>query len=127
MDTSIIWNMKMPWKQIGIYLFRYSCQVMPARGDGFCFLNTIDLALYCDYNEVVMVDILANNILGHLAANVNYYKQFHTGDILWDTEGFFKFGNYCDSVINLIIIATAKALSVNLSIIRKGLMEIYRL
>ena len=82
MDTSSICSMNMPWDQLGIYLFSYSCKVMPVRGVSFGFLNAIDLVLYCDYNDVVMVDILASNIPGHLAANVDYYKQFHMGDIL---------------------------------------------
>ena len=32
----------------------------------------------------------------------------------------FKFENYCDSAVNLIIITTAKALNLNLSIYQKG-------
>ena len=61
--------MNIPWEQLGIYLFSYGHQVTPIRGDGFCFLNAIDLVLYCKYNEVVMVDSLASNILGHIAVN----------------------------------------------------------
>ena len=66
-----------------------------------------------------MVDSLASNILGHLVTNVDYYKQFHTGDVLWDVKGYLKFGNYCDSV-DLIIIATTEVLHMNLSIHQKG-------
>ena len=86
---------------------------MPVRGNGFCFLNALDLVLYCDYNEVVIVASLASSILGHLVANVDHYKWFHAEDILRDTEGYFKFGNSCHSVINLIIIANTKALNIN--------------
>ena len=93
---------------------------MPVRGDGFCFLTAIDLVLCCDYNEVASVNNLASNILGHLAANGDYYKKFHTGDILRDKEDYFKFGNYCDRVVDLIIIITAKALNVHLSVHQKG-------
>ena len=70
---------------------------MPVRGDDFCFLNAIGLVLYCDYNEVVTVDSLASNILGHLVANVDYYEWFHTGDVLRDTWSYFKFGNNHES------------------------------
>ena len=47
-------------------------------------------------------------------------KKFHSGDLLWDTEGYFKFGNYCDSIIDVIIIPIAKALHMNLSIYENG-------
>ena len=39
----------MPWDQLGIYMYNHGCQVMPVRGDGICFLNAIDLVLYCDH------------------------------------------------------------------------------
>ena len=98
----------MPWDQLGIYMYSHSHQVMPVRGDGFRFLNVIGMVLYCDHNEVVSFSSLAINILGNLVANVHYYKWFHTGDILKDAEDHFKFGSYCDSIVNLINIVTTK-------------------
>ena len=63
---------------------------------------------------------MESTILGHLVANVNYYKLFHTGDVLKNAERYFKFGMYCDSVLNLIVVATARALKLNLTIYQKG-------
>ena len=63
---------------------------------------------------------LTSSILGHFAANADYYKLFHTGDVLKDAEGYFIFGNYCDSVFLLIITATSKAINLDLSIYQKG-------
>ena len=77
----------MPWDQLGIYVYNCGHQVMPVRGDGFHFPNAIDLVLYCAHNEMVTLNSLASNILGHLVANVDYYKWFHTGEVLKDTEG----------------------------------------
>ena len=93
-----------------------SCQL----GVMVFFLNAIDLALYCDHNEEVKFNSLASSIPGHLVANVHYYKQFHTGDVLKDAEGYFKFGCYCYSIVDQIIITTTKALTMNLSIYQKG-------
>ena len=93
---------------------------MLVRGNGFCLLNAVDLVLYCDYNEVVTVYSLASNILEYLIANVDYYKQFHTADVLQDAEGYLKFENYCDNIIDVIIFATTKGLHMNLSIYQKG-------
>ena len=91
----------MPLDQLGIYIYKLGCHIMPVRDDGFCFLNAIDLVLYCNHNEVLTLDSMASNILGHFMENVNIYKWFHTGDVLKDTEGYFKFGSYCDSVRNV--------------------------
>ena len=117
----------MPWNQLGIHLVSLSQKVMPVMGDNFCFLNTIDLVLYCDYDEIVTVDHMVNNILDHLATNAEYYKQFNTGDLIWNAEGYFKFGKYCGIIINVIIIAIKSTTPESCQSIRKGQMEIYRL
>ena len=94
---------------------------MPLRNDGFCFLNAIDMVLYCDHNERLTYDSLESTILGHLAANVMYYKLLHTGDMLKDAERYFTFESYCDNVLDvIIIITTTRALRLNLSIYHKG-------
>ena len=62
---------------------------------------------------------MVNNILEHLMANADYYTQFHTVDLLWDTEDCFKFGNYCDSIMDVIIVSSVKALHMNLSFYQK--------
>ena len=78
------------------------------------------MVLYCDYDETVTVDHMANNILEHLATNADYYKQFHTVDLIQDVEGYFKFGIYCDSIVDVITVTTTKVLYLNLSIYKKG-------
>ena len=49
----------------------------------------------------------------------SYYKLFHTGDVLKDVERYFKFGTYYDKVLNLIVVATARALKLILTIYQK--------
>ena len=51
-------------------------------------------------------------IMGYLAANVRYYEHFHTGEVLKDTESYFKFGMYCDNILDVIIVVTSRALNV---------------
>ena len=55
-----------------------------------------------------------------MEANTNYYKQFHTGNVLKDVKRYFKFGTYCDSIVDLIVVATARALNMNLKIYQQG-------
>ena len=63
---------------------------------------------------------MESTILGHLAANVRYYKLFHTGDVIKNAERYFKFGMYCDNVLNVIVVATARALKLNITVYQKG-------
>ena len=73
-----------------------------------------------DCNEEMTLGKLQSSILDHMAANVNYYKHFHTGHVLKDVKRYFKFGTYCDSVVDLIVVATARALNLNLKIYQIG-------
>ena len=73
-----------------------------------------------DHDEVVTFDSMESTILGHLAASVNYYKMLHTGDVLKDAKRYFKFGMYCDIVLSLIVVATARALKLNLTISKRA-------
>ena len=75
-----------------------------------------------DYDEEMTLGKLQSRILDHMAANVNYYKQFHTGNVLKDVKRYFKFGTYCNSVVDLIVVATARALNMNLKIYQEGPM-----
>ena len=65
--------------------------------------------------------MMESSILGHLVANVGYYKLFHTGDALKDAERYFKFGTYCDNVLDVIVVATARTVKLNLTLFQKGL------
>ena len=118
--TSIICSLDMPWDQLSLYIYNLSCQVIPVRTKGFCFLHAIDMVLCMAHDEVVRFDNMESTILGHLGANINYYKLFHTGDVLKDAEMYFKSGMYCDNVLDPIVVATARALKLNLTIYQKG-------
>ena len=72
------------------------------------------MVLYCDHDEVATVKSMESTIMGHLVANGKYYIWFHTGDILKDTEQYFKLRSYCDNILNVITVATTRALKLNL-------------
>ena len=76
----------MHWDQLSLYVYNLGHQVTTVRSDGFCFPHAVEMVLYSDHDEVVTLDSMESTILGHLVANVSYYKLFHTGDALKDTE-----------------------------------------
>ena len=110
----------MPWDELSLYIYNLSHPVIPVRANGFCFLHAVDMALSCDHDDVVTFESIESTILGHLAANVNYYNLFHTGDVLRNAERHSKFRTYCDNVLNVIVVATARTLKLNLTIYQKG-------
>ena len=95
-------------------------QVILIRDNGFCFLQAVCLTVCMDHDEDITLGKLQGSILDDMEANVDYYQIFHTGNILKDVKRYFKFGTYCDSVVDTIVIAMARALNMNLKIYQKG-------
>ena len=93
---------------------------MPVRAYGFCFPHAVDMVPCCDHDEVLTFNSMESTILGHLAANVKYYEWFPTGDVLKDAERYSKFRNYCDNGLDIIVIATTRALKLSLIMYQKG-------
>ena len=73
-----------------------------------------------DHHEDMSLGKLQSSILDHMEANVDYYHKFHTGNVLKDMKRYLKFGTYCNSFVDIIVIAMARALNMNLKIYQKG-------
>ena len=113
-------SISMLWDKLPQFVHKLQCQVIPNRANGFCFLHAVCMTVCMDHDNEMTLGKLQSSILDHMAANVNYYKQFHTGNVLKDMKRYFKFGTYCDSVVDLIVVATPRALNMNLKIYQKG-------
>ena len=118
----------MPWDQLCLYIYNLSHQVTPVRADGFCFLHAVEMVLYMDHDEVVTFDNMESTILGHLVANANYYKLFHTGDIKGCRKVLQIQNILWHNVLNVIVV-TARALKLKLTICQnrpKGNIQILK-
>ena len=113
-------SISMPWDKLPQFVYKLQHQVIPIRADGFCFLQAVCPTVCIDHDENMTLGKLQSSILDHMEANTNYYKQFHTGNILKDMKRYFKFGTYCNSIVDLIVVAMARALNMNLKIYQKG-------
>ena len=116
----VFFSISMPTDNLPQFIYKLQCQVIPNRANGFCFLHAVCLTVCMDHDEEMTLDKLQSSILDHMAANGNYYKQFHTGNVLKDMKRYFKFGTYCNSIVDLIVVAMARALNMNLKIYQKG-------
>ena len=108
------------WDKLPEFVDKLHHQVIPIRDDGFCFLQAVCLAVCMDLDEEMSVEKLQSSILNHMEANVDYYQKFHTGNVLKDVKRYFKLGTYCDSIVDIIVIAAARALNMDLKIYQKG-------
>ena len=113
-------NISVSWDKLPEFVDKLCHQVIPIRDNGFCFLQAVCLAICMDHDEEMSLEKLQSSILNHMEANVDYYQKFHTGNILKDMKRYFKLGTYCDSIVDIIVIAAARALNMNLKIYQKG-------
>ena len=113
-------SISVPWDKLPDFIEKLWHKVTPVRDDGFCFLRAVCLAVCMDHDEEMSVKKLQSSVLNHMQANVDYYKKFHTGNVLKDVKRYFKLGTYCDSVVDIIVIAAARALNMNLKIYQRG-------
>ena len=112
----------MPWDKLPELVYKLRCQVIPIKANGFCFLQAVCLTVSMGHEEDMTLGKLQSSILNHMEANTNYYKQFHTGNVLKHMKRYFKFGTYCDSIVDLIVVAMARALNMNLKIYQQGIL-----
>ena len=70
------------------------------------------MAVCMDHDDEMSMEKLQSSILNHMEANVDYYQKFHTGNVLKDVKRYFKLGTYCDSIVDIIVIAVARALNI---------------
>ena len=110
----------MQWDKLPDFVDNLWHQVIPIRDDGFCFLQAVCLAVCMGHDEEMSVEKLKSSILNHMQANVDYYQKFHTGNVLKDVKRYFKLGTYCNSIVDIIVIAVARALNINLKIYQRG-------
>ena len=116
----VIYSINMLWDQLPQYVLKLQHQVTAIMSDGFCFLHTVCMILGMDHDEEMTLGQLQSSILDHMATNVNYYRQFHIGNVLKEMKRYFIFGQYCDRVHDLIVVAMARALKLNLKNISEG-------
>ena len=97
--TYVFCSISMPLDKLPQFVYRLQCQVIPNGADGFCFLHAVCLTVCMDHNEEITLGKWQSSILDHMAGNVNYYKQFHTGNVLKDMKRYFKFGTFNVTVL----------------------------
>ena len=108
------------WDSFAAYMHSANYQILPCCPDGFCFLNSIQLSLAINHKIFTTVEAIKSEIISFLAKNLNHYSNWHEGDILKETEAYFRTGQFAQSIVDLIIEVAPYALNVNLYIYQRG-------
>ena len=95
------------------YLLNANCSISGAAADGFCYLNSVQKSLALDHDKYMSIEDIQSEILCHLLHHESLYTEYHQGDIAVDAENFFSYGNFVQSIVDVIVYCTPSALKLN--------------
>ena len=99
------------------------------RGDGFCLLTAIRVALEKDYNITCSEVQLQQMILAHVRHKGAEYLKWYPGNkeqLFQDLLEFFSTKNYQQNVVDILVRIAADALYINIHIYQMSAMETQR-
>ena len=90
--------------------------------DGYCFISSLRKCLLHDHSEMYSNDVIGCLITSEIFNNNQYYKRYYSGNLesmLRSLDNYIKHGVYSQQVVDIVVLAAAKCLSVNLCIYKK--------
>ena len=90
--------------------------------DGYCFISSLRKCLLHDHSEMYSNDVIGRLITSEIFNNNQYYKRYYSGNLesmLRSLDNYIKYGVYSQQVVDIVVLAAAKCLSVNLCIYKK--------
>ena len=108
------------WSDLREHLEKYNYHVVNAKKDGHCFISSVRECMETDHG-VVLTKAEIKTLLTHEIFENNYkYSQYFSGgsihSMFTSVEKYITSGVYAQEVVDLVIIAAANVLRVNLCI-----------
>ena len=89
---------------------------------GIVSYSLLRKCLLHDHSEMYSNDVIGRLITSEIFNNNQYYKRYYSGNLesmLHSLNNYIKDGVYSQQVVDIVVLAAAKCLSVNLCIYKK--------
>ena len=113
------------WVNLPDYLSSQHMEVIPIRGDGFCFLTAVAKVLEVDHKITIPVEKAMEKIMKFLCEHFEKYTAYHqqkseltAGGHYPDVIEFFVSRNYNTNIVDLLMQITTDSLDLDLNISR---------
>ena len=107
----------MTWKGFDKYITDGHWNILPnTETGGFCFFKALEQALYCEHNRSLTLAQMENILIGHLRANSMFYREYHSGNMIRETQEYFDTGQFDSNIVDMLISIAHKAFQLNISI-----------
>ena len=91
--------------------------------DGYCFISSLRKCLFHDHSEMYSNDVIGRLITSEIFNNNQYYNRYYSGNVegmLRSLDNYINNGVYSQQVVDIVVLAAAKCLSVNLCIYKNA-------
>ena len=107
------------WSDFPVVLSHLNHEIQRVQGDGFCFINSVVVALNANSIPATFEDV-KHMIMREVETNLTFYGHFVHGmrptDVHNRVTAFFNSAAYTDEIVDVIVGASANALSANMHI-----------
>ena len=116
------------WVNLPDYLSSQHMEVIPIRGDGFCFLTAVAKVLEVDHKITIPVEKAMEKMMKFLCEHFEKYTGYHqqkseltAGDtLISDVIEFFASRNYNTNIVDLLMQITTDSLDLDLNIFQNN-------
>ena len=112
-----------PWSEFLNYLDNYNYTVNESEKNGHCFISSMCKCPLFDHGEMYLDQNIQDLITSEITLNKVYYNWYYDGDIkdmLTNLESYIMEGIFTHQIVDTVILAAAKALSVNMYIYKNN-------
>ena len=110
------------WTELSKHIEQYDYTFKYAEKNGYCLITSLHLCLFYDHGEMFTNEAICALIRSEIVNNNEYYRRFFSGEIeemLQTLDKYLNKGIYRQQIVDIVVLAAAKCLSVNLCIYKK--------
>ena len=94
----------------------------PTKKDGYCFIAALHKCLQHDHQSSMSMDMLKEKLDHEIYKHVEDYRHLYTGttrEMLAALDNYLQKGDWAQKIVDIVVIAATKCLSVNICIFKK--------
>ena len=118
-----VFSVGVKWLDINNHVKRYGKAVLTVPADGMCFLTSVQMCMKWDLSIDYSLDEIKEKILNEVIDNLDFYKNYHTGNklkLVQDTLAYMNLNKFTLDVVDVVVNACANSLDINMYIFSRN-------
>ena len=118
-----VFSVGVKWLDINNHVKRYGKAVLTVPADGMCFLTSVQMCMKWDLSIDYSLDEIKEKILNEVIDNLDFYKNYHTGNklkLIQDPLAYMNLNKFTLDVVDVVVNACANSLDINMYIFSRN-------